>query len=98
MDGISGVGLHVSLCVSYYRRKEKHAGPERGFSMPQEFYGSFQDNVERKGTSPFPTDEQVGQVVDYADPGYYQASEFVPYEHPAPTNYRSEERRVGNIG
>src|SRR5436853_4355354 len=65
----------------------KQAGPERGFSMLQEFYGSFQDNVEREGTSPFPTDVKAGQVVDYAHPGYYQASEFGPYERPAPNNY-----------
>jgi Zn-dependent protease len=56
--------------------------------MPQEFYGSFQDGVEREGASPFPKDEKAGQAADYANPGYYQASEFVPYEHPASTNYR----------
>jgi Zn-dependent protease len=55
--------------------------------MPQEFYGSFQDNVERRGESPFPTDGQAGQVVDYAHPEYYQASEFVPHERPTLTNY-----------
>jgi Zn-dependent protease len=55
--------------------------------MPQEFYGLFQDNVERKEASPFPTDEQADQMADYAHPGYYQASEFVPYERPTPNNY-----------
>lgn len=51
--------------------------------MPQEFYGSFQENVEGKGTSSLPT----GQELDYAHPEYYQASESAPYERPAPTNY-----------
>jgi len=69
--------MHVFLFGTI---KEMHACPERGVSMPQEFYGSFQDNIET-------TDEKTGQVASYAHPGYYQAAEFVPHEHPAPTNY-----------
>src|SRR5436305_13440236 len=41
--------------------------------MPQEFYGSFQDNIEI-------TDEKAGQMVDYAHPEYYQPSESVSYK------------------
>ena len=38
--------------------------------MPQEFYGSLQNNIEI-------TDEKVGQMIDYAHPEYYQPSEFI---------------------
>jgi Zn-dependent protease len=48
--------------------------------MPQEFYGSFQDNMEI-------ADEEAGQVIDYAHPESYQLSEFVPCEQPAPSDY-----------
>lgn len=41
--------------------------------MPQEFYGSFENNVERKEASPFPT-----EMSDYVHPEYYQPSEFAP--------------------
>jgi Zn-dependent protease len=55
--------------------------------MPQEFYGSFQNNMEREEASPFPTGESASQVIDYAHPEYYQLSEFVPCEQPASPNY-----------
>ncbi len=53
--------------------------------MPQEFYRSFQNNVEI-------TDEKVGQMVDYTHPKYYQSSEVtscgdVPSEYPAYNDY-----------
>src|SRR5437667_11170250 len=53
--------------------------------MPQEFYRSFQNNVEI-------TDEKAGQMVNYIRPEYYQASEAASYEdaspeHPAYTDY-----------
>jgi Zn-dependent protease len=53
--------------------------------MPQEFYGSFQNNVEI-------TDEKAGQMVNYMHPEYYQTSEAASYgdaspERPAYTDY-----------
>lgn len=42
---------------------------EKGFAMPQEYYGSFPDNVEI-------TDEKASQMIDYVHPDYYQPSEF----------------------
>jgi Zn-dependent protease len=59
----------------------------KGFVMPQEFYGSFQDNIEKKEANSFSTDEGAGRVVDYVHPEYYQLSEFVPCEQPASPNY-----------